>query len=504
MNNNTSVSGITKPNQYTLLDNNHKYLPRDFTFIPTVSSDLNDNVITETVENALDNTYYYTCTPQDFVYNIEVNGNLENVVYKTKNKSACVYKISSEGNDVYKYCEDTAKVSIQALYNNGVNNIDISNVTVTKGKFELKPIAKSLSYTVSDDKKIIVPKDYSSFEINSSDVYFRQESSLEESSWVTINNNIVLFSNDIEPTQNIIRLFDNNFEISLNDSYICNNMVEVDLEYAYTELNSYNSDTTQKMPLVKALAYEIKALVKTALKDTSASLNSNTKEALNKVAKQLLAANNLGNAATDLGNAATYLESAATDLGNAATYLKSAATDLKSAADDLGSAADDLVNASLIILNTSLSLKRKELLVDNKWKKIEKVSSEEDRSSLNSIINNFSKDLSWDNKFADSFSKLDKTYVIYNNKGDDIGFMDMSENIVVVIDTEKPVLKEILNYYFNNINDSNKIIGIVALDENKEMIIYKDGDTYKLVYRDTSITESILPDKDSFLYKKKS
>ena len=468
MSNNTTVSDITKPTQYTLLDNNHRYLPREFTFIPTVSAESaesDENNITETVKSALnkENEIYYECTPQDFVYNIKVKDNLENVVYKTDNKSAYVYKIDSEGNDVYKYCEDTAKVNVQVLYDNGVNNIDISNVTVEKDKNALVPIANSLDCTKPGaDKKITVPMGYESLEINSSNVYFRQENSSENPSWVTISNNDnVSFSNDIMPDSNIIERSDNNFKISLNNPYICNNMADIDLVGASTELNSYNSDSAQKMSLVKALGHEIKALVKTALKDTSTSASLD-KDSLNTVAENLLAA-------TDLGSAAT----------------------------DLGSAASGLGNAFIIILNASLLLKRQELLSNNEWKKKEKVSTE-DRSSLNNIINNFIKELNWDNELAESFDKLKATYVIYNGNNEDIGFMDVLEKIVVVIDNESSVLKEILEYYCNNTDKS--YTDIVALGNNKEMIMYKEpNNIYKLIYRDNSNIKSILSGDDSFI-----
>ena len=484
MSNNTSVSGITKPTQYTLLDNNHKYLPREFTFVPTVSSESGNN-ITETVKNALSNDYssYYDCTPQDFVCNISVKSNLgDDVVYKTENKEACVYQIGSGETTVYKYCEDTAKVNINAL---GNANVNIGNVTVKKGEDVLIPLVSETDNIT--EKEITVPKNYSSLEINSSDVYFRKENNIE--TYVTINNtgtkDTVSFSTNISPSNNIINFFDNNFEILLNDNkYFFDSMIEEGLVNANNKLNEYNSHQNETL-LIGALGNEISALVKTA-QDANIYLG-NAASTLNSAASTL-------KKASDLSSAESTLSSAASDLSRAASTLKEAS--------DLSSAASDLNSALYSILMFSIALKESKLFTfDKLWIKEDSVVDEADKNSLNNIKTNLISYVEGVEE-EDNFKKLASTYAIYNNNdNNNIGLVDFSTRNYVVV-TGFPVLKGIFKYCPQITDKELKDIEMVALDTAKKMIIYEtSNDNYDLVYlenHDSPGRKKILPDDDDF------
>ena len=265
----TTVSDITSPTEYTLLDNNHKYLSREFTFVPTVSSESDDNAITETVNNALNNKEYYECTPQDFICNIKVQDNLgKDVVYKTDNKSAYVYKIGSGESAAYKYCE-SSKVDINAL---GDANINIGNVTVKKDEDVLEPLAPSLDCTVpTNAKEITVPKDYDSLEINSSNVYFRKENSKIHPSWVIKNNNSVSFSNisintqpDITFDKDTLSISKNQTTYSVDDKFISsltkvkNKLIpekRAKLTFAETSLNNAEENLNSAKDTLQDILY---------------------------------------------------------------------------------------------------------------------------------------------------------------------------------------------------------------------------------------------------------
>ena len=498
MSNITTTNGITKPTKYTLLDNKHKYLPRDFTFVPTVSSESDGNTITETVTNVLSGKYseYYECTPQDFICKIDVKTNTgKDIVYKTDNESAYVYKISSDGNVVYKYCE-SSEVDINAL---GDAQINIGNVTVKKGDDVLEPLVSENNSI--NEKKIVVPNGYDSLKINSSDVYFRKENNTE--TYVTItttdNKGTVTFSENIKPSDNIIEFSDSNFMIALDDTYSCNSMIEADLMYARVNLDLYSSDVNVNY-LIVALGNEISALVKTGL-DAGAFLG-NAEDALSSAANALKAATNLSSVANALESAANALESAKNALEKAATNLGSATTDLKNAVTYLGSAATDLESAKNAlesafskILVTNLSSKQAKLFNTQGWIKKERV-DKADESSLTNITINLEK---YQQNPLQYLIELSKIYAIYNKDNDNIGLVDFSAGIVVV--TDSPVLKGIFKYYLGIDDEQRKNIEMVALDTKKEMIISKIDNNYDLVYlegEDNPNRKSILPDDDYF------
>ena len=440
MSNNTSVSGITKPTQYTLLDNSHKYLPRDFTFIPTVSSDSNANAITKTVENALDNTYYYTCTPQDFVYKIGVNNGLENVVYSVADKSACVYKISSEGNDVYKYCEDTAKVNINVL---GDALINIGNVTVTKGEDDLIPIATNLGCTVPNaTKEITVPKDYSSLKINSSKVFFRQENGDTNPSWVKIieddGNKQVFFSN-IQLKPGIYASFEDNLNWYIQ---LDNTKYQIHSLYIYTEL---------------------------------------------------------GNAQTDLNNAQTDLNHAQTDLNNAQTDLNNLKTMCNGLTDNLSTDKRSYLPETitkLLTLDVSEINKNLNLAISSLN------SSEQDLETTKNYLDNAIGALNNLITSIDGIKTSDKYIYVIGDSNNLVGLTTMPDELNKLWLFIDKWLEEVCSYCMDKLSTDTTNFNFNFLDTDKKMIIYKKSDnSYDLVYLENygQNGDRILPNDDYFI-----
>lgn len=518
-----SETNINKPTEYSLIDNNKKYLPSRFVFVPTICLTSNS----ETIKNAIAEQTYYNVENDDFVCKITHKDPSEpssHIVCETDEENVYVCKYTkSDGGIEYVACSSKNLELDDVL---DCQSFDATNVMV-KIPLDGQNVALSYFYDTSNDKSlkhiqtdnnhkpyIQIPSDYDSLEINSSDVYFRKENNNDKPSWVTISNGTVLFSSDIEPRENIIEPSDNNFKIKLKDTYSCNSMIDVDLANAYAELYSYTStQSPSENLLISALGHEISALVKTA-QDTGADLSDAATTDLNSAASALKKATDLSSATSALSSAASALNSAAsafsevTDLGNAATKLNSAATDLGNATTDLNSAKSALKAGFSYILNTSLSLKQDELfdIINNKatWKKISSVENTD--STIATIItdrlveyqgNVISKNFE-DENFTKSFNGLMYIYAIYKST-DNIGLVDMSTKDVVV--NQSPVIKEILKYNGLDLSDI-KSIEMFALDNENKMIIYKNSDnSYNLVYLENykQNGDRILPEGVSFL-----
>jgi len=287
-----SEININKPTEYSLIDNNKKYLPSRFVFVPTICLTSNS----ETIKNAIAEQKYYNVENDDFVCKITHKTPSEpssHIVCETdeENVYVCKYTKSDEGIE-YVACSSKNLELDDVL---DCQSFDATNVMV-KILHDGQNVALSYFYDTSNGKSlkhiqtdnnhksyIQIPSDYDSLEINSSNVYFRKENNNDEPSWVNISGNVenrkVSFKNiQISSKPDITVCFQdssmtitkNNTVYSLNTTFIeplenakeelenakekLENAKE-ELEKEEANLNSVKNDLTSAKDLLKEILY---------------------------------------------------------------------------------------------------------------------------------------------------------------------------------------------------------------------------------------------------------
>lgn len=190
-----SKTSINKPTEYSLIDNNKKYLPSQFVFVPTICLTSNS----ETIGNAITEQKYYNVENDDFVCKITHKAPSEpssRIVCKTDENDVYVYKYkNSDGNIEYVACLSKNLELDDVLIG---QNFNATNVTV-KMSYDGQDVALSYFYDTSGDESlkhtrtdngnipyIQVPNNYDNLEINTNNIFYKDEKTGNKKTYVII------------------------------------------------------------------------------------------------------------------------------------------------------------------------------------------------------------------------------------------------------------------------------------------------------------------------------